>query len=343
MTKRSQTKLNGGGARGKHGCNCLGLTTAQQLALRALLEGRNQADAARAARVGRCAVSYWVNHEPVFQAAFQRAQREVHSGFLNALKFEAAASLRHLAKVRDDPTADASDRLRAATTLLQHLPITPEMVMPQEQPSRERELMDLLSLEGHAEAATDRENHAKGALEAFDTSSRGQRLRRLLTEASIHCRRKAVLDAEIAQGEAALGPMGSQPEAGKIRASIKDCGKEVRNIVARLHQIEPELAELGGEREQLEEMAQLGPHDLVDLNNWRRQMLRLLGKDGFFDLVAKGEPTESMLRALRQAKEMADRENVGDQSAAAIEECSRPLVKLSSGVIDSSPDTQKEN
>jgi hypothetical protein len=95
-----------------------GLSPSQMKALVALLSGSTQAEAASTAGVTRQQIAYWIHHDLVFKVnlkleklAFLRAARAgLASGALEAVNY--------LRSTLMDPSADANQKLKAASLLL---------------------------------------------------------------------------------------------------------------------------------------------------------------------------------------------------------------------------------
>ncbi len=93
------------------------LTPKQEAALAELVEGKNNAEAARAVGCRRETVSRWRHHDEAFALELARRQGELEADRRRAVLAEQLATVRYLATVRDDPAQETRDRIAAARKL----------------------------------------------------------------------------------------------------------------------------------------------------------------------------------------------------------------------------------
>jgi len=94
------------------------LTTKQQVAIACLLVGGSVSEAAAQARVSRQTASGWLNHDRLFQAELQRQRRANNRAVQDELQAAAMEAVEALQAVLRDPQTKTTDRVKAATAIL---------------------------------------------------------------------------------------------------------------------------------------------------------------------------------------------------------------------------------
>ena len=100
------------------------LNAKQEVALDCLLSGGTISEAATRARVSRQTASGWANHDDAFLSEWQRRREERAKAVRAELQSAATEAVDALLAVVRDPTANASDRVKAATAILDRCGLT---------------------------------------------------------------------------------------------------------------------------------------------------------------------------------------------------------------------------
>ena len=160
--------------RGDYGSETLpALTAKQSRALRAILSGKSNAEAAKLAGVHANTVSYSsIHHEP-FIAHLAFAHLMLFARMLRGLQTEALKSIEFLAWLRDTSSARHADRLKAAATMLRHA-AWPNANVQRAKPPEEK-----ATAAYSAEHADDLEHHVAARQMAFGPDEKPGRIAEL--------------------------------------------------------------------------------------------------------------------------------------------------------------------
>jgi AcrR family transcriptional regulator len=120
------------------------LSPVQAQVIAALAQGRTATDAARDAGIHRTTIHHWFRTQPVFQAAFEEAQREYVETLRDGMHDLATRAVETLRNLLDDPNTPPAVRLRTALAVLQrpHFP-QPGWHLPERiETPREQQVVD---------------------------------------------------------------------------------------------------------------------------------------------------------------------------------------------------------
>jgi AcrR family transcriptional regulator len=120
------------------------LSPVQAQVIAALAQGRTATDAARDAGIHRTTIHHWFRTQPIFNMAFQEAQREYVETLRDGMRDLAARAVETLRNLLDDPKTPPAVRLRTALAILQrpHFP-QPGWHLPERIESpREQQVVD---------------------------------------------------------------------------------------------------------------------------------------------------------------------------------------------------------
>ena len=97
----------------------MGLTPKQVIALNALVAGETKDKAAKAAKIHRNAIQYWMVHDRYFRTALQLAKVDLFGTLYEALRRGARRAIDVVVEIAENPECDTADRLSAAKFLLE--------------------------------------------------------------------------------------------------------------------------------------------------------------------------------------------------------------------------------
>ena len=123
------------------------LSPVQAQVIAALAQGRTITDAAHDAGLHRTTIHHWFRTQPMFQTAFQEAQREYVETLQDLMRDLAARAVETLRSLLDDPKTPPSVRLRTALAVLErpHFP-KPGWHLPERiETPREQQVVDGLA------------------------------------------------------------------------------------------------------------------------------------------------------------------------------------------------------
>jgi AcrR family transcriptional regulator len=120
------------------------LSPVQAQVIAALAQGRTATDAACDAGIHRTTIHHWFRTQPLFETAYQEAQREYVETLRDGMRDLAARAVETLRNLLDDPNTPPAVRLRTALAILQrpHFP-QPGWHLPERiETPREQQVVD---------------------------------------------------------------------------------------------------------------------------------------------------------------------------------------------------------
>lgn len=91
----------------------------QQLAIAALLQNPNVADAAKQAGIGHRTLTRWLSGDPEFQSAYRDAKKQVVQGAIDRIRAACSEAVTALREIMTDAESPSSSRVSAARTILE--------------------------------------------------------------------------------------------------------------------------------------------------------------------------------------------------------------------------------